>query len=583
MTGLPIQTEVTISSLSGTSATLVWTPTAATTGYKIGHDNTGAVDTSAPASATTHTFSGLSTCTTYTFYCEPQPSGTRKYITVTTDKTTPLETNLTVVNITDTTATLQWTAAAGATGYTVGRDGTDSHGNGPYETTVSAGTTSLSFTLLQPDTTYILYCAPQTGGERKYYTVRTRPAPPTSTTLVVTDVTDTTATLHWAAISGATGYTVGRDGTDSHGNGVFQTTDPAGATSRQFVWLNPSTTYTFSCQAQPSGQKLSVSITTAASPNDDFTLISMPDTQRDLWDPTHIQQNFDGRWQYIAANKDALNVKYVWQVGDLQDTDNLIFSTDTSVNPRYEPWNIDHYQYFYASQGLSILEAAGIPYTLVNGNHDCGAVCGGPACPLVAGQTQAIPIEVRNTRTWNMFYTPERYPNWHLYTPGKTDNHYVTFEAGGLKWLILSLELWARSPQIAWANDVFSKHPHHNLVLITHAYMNSDSSIMNSNGGYGTNTGQYVFDNLVKLHANMRFVFCGHVGNSGYRTDTGVSGNKIYSFLDCYHDTTNNWMRLLTVNVPQAKITTKVYAPITNATRSESTANVTITGIDWVT
>jgi hypothetical protein len=316
-----------------------------------------------------------------------------------------------------------------------------------------------------------------------------------------------------------------------------------------------------------------------------FTLASLPDTQRDLWNTASIASNFDGRFNYLVQQKTALNLKYVWQVGDLQDTDNLIFSSDKSVNPRYiasSTFNVDHFQYEQASKGLKILDDAGIPYALAVGNHDTGAVCGGPACPVVAGQTGPTTVEVRNTSVWNRYYPPSRFAGITTYEAGKTDNAYRLFSAEGVSFLLMNLELWPRTDVITWAKTVVAAHPHDNVIIFTHSYLNGGGGIEQTNGGYGANSPQYLFDNLIKVYPNIRFVFSGHVGNSDYREDTGVNGNKIYEMMDTYHDTVNNWIRLLRVDTANNSITTRVYSPVTNQTRTEAAANVAITGINWV-
>ena len=63
-----------------------------------------------------------------------------------------------------TSATLTWSAPSSTggsaiTGYAYGRDGTDSEGTGPWSGTASVTTRSVTFNLLQPDTTYHLTVA----------------------------------------------------------------------------------------------------------------------------------------------------------------------------------------------------------------------------------------------------------------------------------------------------------------------------------------------------------------------------------------------------------------------------------------
>lgn len=85
------------------------------------------------------------------------------------------------------------------------------------------------------------------------------------TTVTATNVTSNSITLNWTAVSGATSYVTGRDGTDSNGNGPYQTTDSSTTFSRTFINLLPSTTYTIYCTPQPNGNQKSLTITTAAA------------------------------------------------------------------------------------------------------------------------------------------------------------------------------------------------------------------------------------------------------------------------------------------------------------------------------
>jgi hypothetical protein len=320
----------------------------------------------------------------------------------------------------------------------------------------------------------------------------------------------------------------------------------------------PATTVTDSAASAGSAVKFAPATTPPPSGETQFTLVSMPDTQREINTATRYPR-FQNRMTWLAQNKAALNIKYVWQVGDLQDWDDATHS---------------HYE--RASSALKTLDTAGIPYALTVGNHDTNAVCtGGSACP--GADTHA---QLRNTTTWNSYYPPSRFRLDGVYEAGKTDNAYRTFVAGGLNFLVLNYELWPRTPIVNWMKTVVAAHPRHNVILISHSHLNGSSGIEGGNGSYGDNSPQYVYDQVIKQYANIRFTFSGHVGNSGFRTDTGINGNKIYSFLDCYHDESTNPMRLLTVNTANNTVNTKVYAPFTNQTRSDGQYN--ISGISWV-
>jgi len=75
-------------------------------------------------------------------------------------------------------------------------------------------------------------------------------------------------------------------------------------------------------------------------------------------------------------------------------------------------------------------------------------------------------------------------------------------------------------------------------------------------------------------------VLSGHVGGAAGRVDTGVHGNKIYSFQTTIHSETTNPVRLFTVDTKAGTIKTWIYAPHTNQTLTEHSK--TLTRVDFV-
>ncbi len=83
------ETTISTANITASSVTLNWTAVAGASGYLVGRDGVdsngnGAWQTTDPTSATSRTFISLLPETTYTIFCEPQPSGARKTITFTT-------------------------------------------------------------------------------------------------------------------------------------------------------------------------------------------------------------------------------------------------------------------------------------------------------------------------------------------------------------------------------------------------------------------------------------------------------------------------------------------------------------------
>ena len=277
-----------------------------------------------------------------------------------------------------------------------------------------------------------------------------------------------------------------------------------------------------------------------------FTFAVLPDTQMEVFAG---DTRFANRTQYLVDNKDKLNLAFVTNVGDVLNW--------PSVDPAQGP---------IAAAAYSKLTAAGIPWSGSVGNHDTGATCkGGSACP-----GKNIPQAVRDTSDFNKAFNAANYGAVKgAFEAGKVDNIYSTFNAGGAKWMVLNLELWPRVEAVNWAKTVVAEHPNYNVIVATHHYLDPNGTISGSNGGYGANSPQYVYDNLISKYANIKMVFSGHLSTEAARTDTGVNGNKIYSFLLDMHDDKSNPMRFVEVDTAANSFSTYVYAPQTNKRYNE--------------
>ena len=125
------------------------------------------------------------------------------------------------------------------------------------------------------------------------------------------------------------------------------------------------------------------------------------------------------------------------------------------------------------------------------------------------------------------------------------------------------------------------KHPHHKVIINTHAYMYSDDTRMGEGdrwlpqkyglgkdtGENAVNNGEQMWDKLVSKYPNILFVFSGHVLNGGVGTlvSTGEQGNKVYQMLANFQDGvkgTNRgqtgFLRIVDIDVKkkQVKVTT---------------------------
>ena len=109
-------------------------------------------------------------------------------------------------------------------------------------------------------------------------------------------------------------------------------------------------------------------------------------------------------------------------------------------------------------------------------------------------------MTVRDTSAYNKYFPVSRFSDLEgTFEAGKIDNAYRSFSAGGVDWLVLNLELWPRKEVVTWAKSVVASHPDENVMVLTHAYLEANGSISQSNGGYGATSPQYLYDNLIKV------------------------------------------------------------------------------------
>lgn len=333
-----------------------------------------------------------------------------------------------------------------------------------------------------------------------------------------------------------------------------------------------------------------------------FSLVVVPDTQMETG---YRPSLFSDRMRWIAANRAEEDIRFVIHVGDLVNTDNCgdesLVYLEGGRRPQcnealraakvFYPWpgRTDHHEFRIASTGLSRLEAAGIPYSVAIGNHDTSAVCGGPDC-IGTNPDWAVPAGtrtedlLRTTGTWNSFLGPSRFrggTTTGYFEPGRTDTMYQTFSAGGMDWMVLTIELWPRPEAVAWASAVVADHPHHNVLVNTHQFLSPDGTLSQSNGGYGDTSPQYLFDQLVGRHPNVVMAFSGHIPGARTAALTGTNGNRILAFLTCFHDVRNAQTRLIEINTARGTLRTEVRYEADDPGRLVAGASGTVRDLVW--
>jgi len=282
----------------------------------------------------------------------------------------------------------------------------------------------------------------------------------------------------------------------------------------------------------------------------EFTIPVLPDTQREI---NYQPEMFISQMEWLAGQKDSLKIPIALHVGDVVDVP-------------------DDIQYKIASEGFSILDRAKVPYAIAIGNHDRdrGKAVGDLSMSEAPGDENT---NLRENTMFNSYFPVERFTlQKDRFENNKSDNASYTFKAARLNWLVVTLEFCARQEAVDWANQLISKYPKHNVIILTHYHLTSNGEIGSHNSGCSGLSMQSIYDQLIKQHPNILMVLSGHHGKSVWRDDIGENGNHIYQILQDYQgeDHGGAYIRLLEINPKAGTISAKMYSPFYNQTKNDA-------------
>lgn len=288
-----------------------------------------------------------------------------------------------------------------------------------------------------------------------------------------------------------------------------------------------------------------------------FTIPVLPDTQESL---TRNRGIFFSQIEWLTAKTDSLKTPMVLHVGDLVNFDN------------FDQWEL-------ASVGMRILDRANIPYAISLGNHDTGAVgmFSGSAAP------GNVNVNLRNTQKFNYFFPVNRFPlQKGRFEKDKSDNSYYTFEAGNVKWIVVSLEFCAREEAAQWMDKVLKEHLNYNAIILTHYHLNPRGDINQNNAGYGDMKVIDIFEQYIKPNKNVLLVLSGHVPGSAWRIDQGPEGNNIYQVLQNFQHKDEGYLRLLEIDTEKGTISGSLYSPYLKKNRDDEKASFSFSDVKFI-
>ncbi|WP_242144442.1 MULTISPECIES: lamin tail domain-containing protein [unclassified Bacillus cereus group] len=265
-----------------------------------------------------------------------------------------------------------------------------------------------------------------------------------------------------------------------------------------------------------------------SSPNKfDYTFVWMSDTQYYAESYPYIYQS---QVNWIAAQKNPLNIKYVFHTGDI-------------VEKAYE-----EVQWKRADEYMKVLENGNVPYGVLAGNHD-------------------VDHKGEDYTSYSKYFGDWRFKDKPFYGESYKNNrgHYDLISANGNDFIMLYMGWGVTDEDIQWMKKVLEKYPNRKAILSFHEYLLVS--------GNRSPIGEKIFNEVVKPNKNVLAVLCGHYHDSETLIDEidddgdGIADRKVYQMLADYQggpEGGQGYMRLLQFDTTANKMYVKTYSPYLN-------------------
>jgi hypothetical protein len=279
----------------------------------------------------------------------------------------------------------------------------------------------------------------------------------------------------------------------------------------------------------------------AALPGDDFTVVILPDTQNYVASLNGgLPAMFTTQTDWIIANRAAHNIAFVLHMGDIVQNGDLKGGVANEA------------EWAHATQALYALAdplrtglGEGIPFAVAVGNHD---------------QTPGHDPD-GTTTLFNKYFGIDYFSGRSTYGGhhgASNDNHYMLFDAGGYRFVVLSLEYRrAADPAILeWADGILKSHAGRRGIVVSHYIVGPGHPA--PFGPYGLAIYQ-----ALRGNPNLGLLLGGHMNGEGWRSDV-FEGRTVYSLLQNYQYYDNGgsgYLRLLTFSPRAHEIRIQTWSP----------------------
>ncbi|TIH36629.1 LamG-like jellyroll fold domain-containing protein [Subtercola vilae] len=272
-----------------------------------------------------------------------------------------------------------------------------------------------------------------------------------------------------------------------------------------------------------------------------FTLAVLPDTQfysrysADQFQPRYGKDPFQAQTEWLAHNRDALNIPFVAGLGDIVD----------------QSWKEN--EWVAADDAVKTLDDAALPYSTAPGNHD---------------------VRDSNDDLDDTSYDLSQEPFLKWFGPGRAKNvstykgadptgmsQYHVFEAEGQKYMVLALSWRVSDATIAWADSVIKANPTVPVILTTHQVIDIDSDAISPKE---TQYGLELWDKLIKTNDQIFLTVNGHFHGESHLTKTNDFGHSVTQIVIDYqmaYEGGDGYLGLFEFDLSNKAITVQTASP----------------------
>ena len=235
--------------------------------------------------------------------------------------------------------------------------------------------------------------------------------------------------------------------------------------------------------------------------------------------------HFENQVEWIADNKDNMNIEYVFHSGDIVNT-----------------WN-QEYQWEYADQYMRVLEEADVPYGILAGNHD-------------------VELPEMDYTNYYKYFGEDRFSDQPHYGGSFQNNrgHYDLISVQGIDFIMVHMGWQPQDDGIAWMNEVLEAHSDRIAILNFHQYLDETKI---------TPMGQRIFDEVVVPNDNVQLVVGGHhFGSNVMSQEIEGTDRVVYELMGNFQDESEGglgYLNMMSMDIDTNSLYITSYSPSEDA------------------